>query len=268
MRSDRVTLLVGVGAALTLTGATQIRAQTVLDTIPFVGCGGKGEADDYAPPDGEPERLRVKASVRGQLSNYKGSQTTEILAPRGWRCWFKSGPWGTVLYVFPASATLEQVRDSSYLGSAVILEELTASTSGRYEVAPVAARYFSKSLAEFIAGVRRERFVPDSELSPKPYPLDSVAHPDRWSVVFKTPAARRGFGTELTFAPSESSIRGFVNVSDEGDGPDMLMLRVRLDSASAGLESALLARNYFCTHQPWPCDGPNPQLSTQSFPHF
>jgi len=193
--------------------------------VPFVGCVTLGQIERLEAPKGVDETVRIDTSAAKRLAYYKGEVSSGILAPRGWHClglWGSSGPRLYVLrdpmdeQSFPLSGGIT--------GPAIEVDDVTAESSGRYEVAQVIARVFpahwafAKSIIDGLDDGTYYKFGP--------FQKDRLIVQTDRLVRYRTPANSEGLGTMSLWKANEDPVDGVAML--QGPTPDLLMLRVRL----------------------------------------
>ncbi len=238
----RVTLL-GVALALAVTLDSGLGNQGV--TVPFVGCPENIQGEATPPPKGAPKIVRIDAATARQIAYYAGENGPGVFAPRGWHCHAWAGSGGSSMVVTPADIDSVTFGVGQLVDDAVEINFHDGGTSGRFSVAIYASRLFPKVAADFIASVKGERFIPDSEFTRGPYSRDSVAYVDTVTARFSTPANTNGLGTEGYLSPSQHAIRGVALLTATGDW-GLSIIRVRLAPGLRQIETALLDLNKPC----------------------
>ena len=221
-------ILRGVVLTLLLTPSLS-RAQTPqLATVPFVGCASDGQTGPVDPPKGEPKHLPIPAEIATRLAYYQGEDGGGVLGPRGWSCFETYGANGSSLFVTP------QRLDGSYFfsekreflsGPAIQYSGIIGDTSGRFEVAKIAARVFPR-FRPFVKHVMAEGLVPASNFHFGPYPTDKLTYRSDHLVEFVTPTNSEGLGTACWLAKGPGAISGFAMIS--GPDTDLFQLNLRL----------------------------------------
>ncbi len=118
---------------------------------------------------------------------------------------------------------------------------MTSGASGRYEVAEVMGRVFPAWRA-FAAGVMK---LMDFPLPAGPYPKDVLTCRSKTIVEYSTPAEAEGLGNFHSWiGRNDLPISGVAIIIDDApnvdDGPDLVLLSVRVPSALAGLLPAII----------------------------
>jgi hypothetical protein len=206
--------------------------------VPFVGCPADGQdGPRRAPVRGR--RPALPASAAARLAYY-GADVDGIgtLAPRGWRCAVRYGSDGTVMAVAPDAASLSRVLNhGDASGPAVVRRISYAGTSGRFEVARVAAALFP-SLGVFVSSVASEhlegpfrRGLPAGDRATRRGPRETL---------FTTPSGVRGFGTSSGLGVGPLPVDGIAVVA-AGEEPDADVTYARLPSGLRPLVSFLIS---------------------------
>ena len=81
------------------------------------------------------------------------------------------------------------------VGPAVVLTDDFGGTSGRFDVAKIAARVFAGPEKAFVASVIAEGIEPKENFPAGPYPADKLTYKTPTLVEFATPAGKDGLGT-------------------------------------------------------------------------
>jgi len=222
-------------AAFTLTSFAAEAAQTV----PFVGCPSDGQQGPVAAPKGQPKALAIDPTAAKGLAWYQAQYSAGALAPRGWKCFSFYGSSGVTLTIAPSG----KLDDTSQpiAGPAVILADDSGGTSGRFDVAKVAARVFAGPEKAFVASVIAEGVEPKENFPAGPYPADKLTYKTLTLVEFATPAGKDGLGTADRLAKGALPVIGLAKLVGPADGPDLYLLAVRLPAAQADLAPAIVA---------------------------
>ena len=223
-----------VGAAVCLSPFAARAAQTV----PFVGCPSDGQQGPVAAPKGQPKALDIDAAAAKGLAWYRAKYSVGALAPRGWKCFSFYGSSGVTLTI-AASGKLEDANQP-IAGPAVILADDSGGTSGRFDVAKVAARVFAVPEKAFVASVIAEGVEPKENFPAGPYPTDTLSYKTPTLVAFATPAGKDGLGVAAGLGASPLPVVGLAKLVGPADGPDLYLLAVRLPAAQANLASAIV----------------------------
>jgi hypothetical protein len=223
-----------VGAALLLAPFTAEAAQTV----PFVGCASDGQQGPVAAPKGQPKALAIDAAAATGLAWYQAQYSAGALAPRGWKCFSFYGSSGVTLTIAP-SGKLDDMNQP-IAGPAVILVDDSGGTSGRFDVAKVAARVFAAPEKAFVASVIAEGVEPKANFPAGPYPTDKMTYKTPTLVEFATPAGKAGLGAAAGLGASPLPVVGVAKLVGPADGPDLYLLAARLPAAQADLATAIV----------------------------
>lgn len=204
--------------------------------VPFVGCASDGQSGpNAAPTEAEGGGAVAPASLAPGLAFY-ASYDLGVLAPRGWHCQGLSGTNGSVLLVSPTPLT----ADSFNLAGAVVqVTRSLGSTSGRFQVAKVAARLFPLADA-FVQDVIAEGIEPKEAFPKGPFPKDKTTRRSETLVEFSTPAGEDGMGTLSRLAKSGDPIQGVAILLPDED-MDLVTLQVRLPTNQRGFAAAIIA---------------------------
>jgi len=241
-------------AGLTLACALPwIGCQAQQRTVPFVGCPADGQVGRIAAPKGAPRVLPIRNVPTGEIAYYKGESAPGVFAPSGWFCQVSYGSSGGAVLVTPTPIDTTSWRLQTVLGPAVEMSLSYAGTSGRFSVAIHGAGLFPKRLSRFIANVRTDYVVPDSEFAPHRYSHDSVTLVDSLVAEFTTPSRESGLGTDGPLGPAMDPIRGVAAIAPDSTEPDMTVLRIRLGANMRALENLLLRLNKECMETPDGC---------------
>jgi len=215
--------------------------------VPFVGCAADGQVGHVAAPHGAPKVVDSSAASIPGIAYYKSDRAPGVFAPIGWHCFAWYGSSGATLLVTPGP--IDTAVSPSYgrvLGPAVELRGESGGTSGRFGVARIGGRLFPSMLGGFIARVKSEDLMPDSELDPRQFARDSIVPLSRTEAAFTTPARDRGLGTAEFLGPSSDPIHGLAVLAGDSIEPDLISVRVRLEDAKQQLRSVVLRLNRWC----------------------
>ena len=229
--SSRAALL---GVAVLLTPFAALAAQSV----PFVGCPSDGQQGPVAAPKGQPKALAIDAAAATGLAWYQARYSAGVLAPRGWKCFSFYGSSGVTLTIAPSG----KLDDASQpiAGPAVTLADDLGGTSGRFDVAKVAARVFAGPEKAFVASVIAEGIEPKENFPAGPYPADKLTYKTPTLVAFATPAGKDGLGAAAGLGASPLPVVGLAKLVGPADGPDLYLLAVRLPAAQAELATTIV----------------------------
>jgi hypothetical protein len=159
---------------------------------------------------------------------YYATEHQGVLAPRGWHCIALYGSSGATLFVTPEPPDANNLlrHDAGLTGSAVELSRINGGTSGRFEVAKIAARVFPEART-FVDRVINEGIESKAEFPFGPYPDDSLTRRSASVVEFVTPAGHNGLGTSGRLAETNLPINGVAMLLTHEDS-DVVRLSVRL----------------------------------------
>jgi hypothetical protein len=200
--------------------------------VPFVGCKSNGQVGPQPAPDRPDKVPEVDAKVSQRLAYYKAESGSGVLGPLGWNCFGFYGSDGTTLLVTPGPVT-----DRMTAGPAIQLTERAGDTSGRFEVARVAARIFPAQ-RDFVQRVIDEGIAPASDFPQGPYPTDRLVYRGDRVVEYETPPRAQGLGTISRLEPNNDAIRGVAIL--QNDTPDLLLLAMRLPSNMSDLAAIII----------------------------
>ena len=207
-------------------------------TVPFVGCSSDGQQGPVAAPKGQPKAVNVEPAAAARLAWYQARYTAGALAPRGWKCFSLYGSSGTTLAIAPSGALNDPSKPIA--GPAVVLSDDSGGTSGRFDVAKIAARVFADKERAFVDSVIAEGSEPKENFPAGPYPTDKLTYKTPTLVEFATPAGKDGLGTADRLAKGALPIAGLAKLVGPADGPDLDLLSVRLPAAEADLAAAIV----------------------------
>jgi len=181
----------------------------------------------------------VPASMRARL-NYYVSPHLGVLAPKGWHCFGLYGSNGFILLVTPEiHSGSDLLRAGAGLrGSAVAFSRSFGGTSGRFQVAKVAARIFPEARS-FVQGVIDEGIFPKEEFPSGPYPNDQLTRLSKTVVEYVTPANGEGLGTDSRIAMNADPISG-VAILLPAEDMDLVKLDVRLPAEMRNLARTII----------------------------
>ncbi len=206
--------------------------------VPFVGCPSDGQQGPVAAPKGQPKALDIEPAAAKGLAWYQARYGAGALAPRGWKCFSLYGSSGTTLAIAPSG----KLDDSSQpiAGPAVVLTDDDGGTSGRFDVAKIAARVFADKAKAFVDSVIAEGVEPKENFPAGPYPSDKLIYKTPTLVEFSTPAGKDGLGTADRLAKGALPVIGLAKLVGQADGPDLDLLSVRLPASQADLAPAIV----------------------------
>jgi len=222
-------------AAFTLTPFAAGAAQTV----PFVGCASDGQQGPVAAPKGQPKAVAIEPAAAKGLAWYQAQYSAGALAPRGWKCFSFYGSSGVTLTIAPSG----KLDDASQpiAGPAVVLADDSGGTSGRFDVAKVAARVFAGPEKAFVASVIAEGVEPKENFPAGPYPADKLTYKTPTLVEFATPPGKDGLGAAAGLGASPLPVVGLAKLVGAADGPELYLLAIRLPAGQADLAPAIVA---------------------------
>ncbi len=205
--------------------------------VPFVGCPSDGQiGPQRAPRAGKVPA--VPAAVAPRLAYYAMKWDVGVLAPRGWHCFGLIGSNGLTVIVAPRRLSWDAVTEGDGLrGPAIQLSQSDGGTSGRFEVAAIAARIFPAARS-FVDRVEAEGFL-DKPLPRRPFPTDRLRYHGRYQAFYSTPAHREGLGTKSRLAADLSPIDG-VETYYPQDDVGLTSLAVRLSPGDRGLAATII----------------------------
>ncbi len=219
--------------------AALLSAAATAAPVPFMGCPSDGQQGPRrAPSTGRTPQVAAPAATR--LAFYQTPEGTAVLAPRGWHCFGLEGSNGTGLIVAPRRLTwemLEGVGGPRLHGPVVAIEQTSGGTSGRFEVAAVAARLFPAA-HNYVARVEAENF-PGKPLPRGPYPADRRTYRGPYQLLYTTPAGRNGLGTRAGLVPDALPVDGVEWLHPDGD-MDLTSLAARLPPADRPLVAYII----------------------------
>jgi hypothetical protein len=182
--------------------------------------------------------LKVPAQLASKLAYYKGTGATGVLGPRGWTCRQYFGSSGSRLKIAPTGGAFEE--DAKYENSIKYSGELIerslsiGDTSGRSEVARVAARIFPV-VNDFVDQLREQGII---DKSVDPLPGDTYFYLSPTVAIFRTERDDEGIAGRATGAP----MLGLAYLMKEpGQAPDLTLLKARLGTANSDLVPIILA---------------------------
>jgi hypothetical protein len=208
-------------------------------TVPFVGCASDGQQGPVAAPKGQPKAVNIDATAAKGLAWYQAQYSAGALAPRGWKCFSFYGSSGVTLTIAPSGKLDDPSQPIA--GPGVTLADDSGGTSGRFDVAKVAARVFAGPEKAFVASVIAEGVEPKANFPAGPYPADKLTYKTPTLVAFATPAGKDGLGAAAGLGASPLPVVGLAKLVGPADGPDLYLLAVRLPAAQADLAAAIAA---------------------------
>ena len=181
---------------------------------------------------------RVDGALARRLAYY-ASGDLGVLGPRGWHCFGLYGSNGSILIVTPERHGGDLFASGSGLkGPAIQLTAALGDTSGRFEVARVAARLFPSRRA-FVDQVIQEGLEPQSSFPRGPFPRDVLKRYGDNVVAFETPAGYDGMGTKSRLLKNADPISGLATIDPDNN---LLVLDVRLPSGLRDLGPTIIDR--------------------------
>jgi hypothetical protein len=196
--------------------------------VPFVGCRSDGQVGPMAAPKGSAKPVQIDVSLSQKLAYYKATNTSGVLAPRGWYCFETYGSGGSTLFLAPQPLKTPDLFSTTwrgFTGPVIQVSAINGDTSGRFEVARIIARYFPAQMA-FVQSVIKEGIEPASQFPSGPYPKDKLTYLNDQIVEYQTPAHSEGLGTVGQLQKNDDPIYGVAIL--QGKTPDLLLLTVRL----------------------------------------
>jgi hypothetical protein len=226
-------------AAPLLIGAAPIRVPVShYRAVPFVGCASDGQQGPQPAPDRPAKPLPVWTPALSGLALYEGSDLA-VLAPAGWHCLELEGSNGSAIVVTPQAHPGDFFFTSSpRRGPIVQLAYSFGGTSGRFDVAEVAARMFPIA-RDFVKSVEAEG-LRDTPFATGPYRTDRIVERSATRVRYVTPPGRQGLGTRARLAPSDLPIDG-LEILKPGDDMDLVSLAMRLPPSERRFADPIVA---------------------------
>jgi hypothetical protein len=208
--------------------------------VPFVGCAADGQMGPIPAPTPIGATPTVRAAAGARLAYYS-LDNLGVLAPRGWHCFGLYGSNGLTLVVTPEPHDADDLLrpETRLTGPVVELSSRSGGTSGRFEVARIAARIFPAA-RPFVQHVIDEGIEPKEEFPFGPYPDDRLIRRSATEVAFVTPRNSEGLGTSGGIAKNGQPIRG-VAILLAADDMGLIRLCVRLPSEMRNLSAAIIA---------------------------
>jgi hypothetical protein len=207
--------------------------------VPFVGCASNDQGGPHpAPTTPGTHKIDIPERDASQLAYYEGTESAGVLAPRGWHCFEISGSDGVWLAITTEAITADSFR-KGFTGPVVLLSVALAGTSGRFEVADVAARVFP-AYRDFVrARIEEDDFVPKTRFVFHTFPGDKMTYQSDHQVEFTTSSNTRGLGTYYWLKPSNLPIIGFASLVPNHTEPDLTLLAIRLPKEFAPLTAII-----------------------------
>jgi hypothetical protein len=241
-----------LSALLLIATASHAQGTRPLATVSFVGCPADGQVGPLDPPKGIARRFPIPESVAAQLAYYQAEQGRGVLGPRGWFCFETYGSNGGSLFLTPKPIDGNWFFDehrSHLSGPAIQYSSSEGGTSGRFEVARIAARVFPQ-FRPFVKKVIAEGLEPASNFHFAPYPADKLTYKSDHLVEFVTPGNSVGLGAQSWLARGPGDITGFAWIG--GEDTDLLRLNMRLPPALASLGPFIIKQAEHEAAQPQP----------------
>jgi len=212
------------------------------ESIPVIGCPSDGQMGSIDPPANSTAPLDADAKIAQQLAYYRAHESADVLAPRGWHCFGTYGSSGAQLIVSAAPIDSSHLADIKVKGPAVSITHFLGGTSGRFDVASYAARFFPARAPEFVANVERdlEELEPGQPRKLPSFATDTYRQVSPTLVRFETPGSREGVGTQGVLVKSADPISGAIALSGDDEEPDLNILRVRLPPQQRALTETIL----------------------------
>jgi hypothetical protein len=213
-------------------------AAEAAQTVPFVGCPSDGQQGPVAAPKGQPKAVAIDPAAAKGLAWYQAKYSAGALAPRGWKCFSFYGSSGVTLTIAP-SGKLDDMNQP-IAGPAIVLNDDSGGTSGRFDVAKVAARVFAAPEKAFVDSVIAEGIEPKENFPAGPYLSDKLTYKTATLVEFATPAGKDGLGAAAGLGASPLPVVGLAKLVGDTGGPDLYLLAIRLPAAQADLATAIV----------------------------
>jgi hypothetical protein len=193
-----------------------------------IGCPSDGQQGPQPAPANGVKQMPLDPAAATALAYYITPEQVSVLAPRGWYCIGFEGSNGSSIYVTPEPIDTEAFFTGAWKGVAGPGVQTSISfgdTSGRFEVARVAARIFPDA-RKFVQGVIAEGIDHAADFPAGPYADDRMTRLTPRAVEFETPPHAEGLGTMSRFLPGDDPISGVAMLV--GNPPDLVMSDVRL----------------------------------------
>ena len=219
-------------------GAT---AQQAAVAVPYVGCKSDGMVGPSEAPTGEPKEIRIPAAIAQRLAYYEAAPASGVLGPRGCYCFGYYGSSGATLYI-SLRAIPEGGPDLS--GPLILLEARSAETSGRFDVAAIAARVFPAH-RDFVTRILAEGIASGLSFPTGPYPKDKLSYKTAEIVEYETPPQTDGLGTYAGLKKNAEPIRGVAMLVPPAF--DLILLAVRLPADLRKLAPAIVTQLDCCS---------------------
>ena len=221
--------------ALTAFALSLAAAPAMATPVPFVGCASDGQIGPQPIPKAGPTPDLPPAAAT-KLAFYAGAEGPGVLAPRGWQCFQTYGSNGESLLVAPH--VIGSVPQTPLSGPAVQLSISDGGTSGRFEVAEIAARLFPAA-KPFVDGVEAERLR--DKYVHVPYPADKITRRGLYEALVTTPANADGIGTSSFLLKGPLPIDNIVLLERDGD-MSLIHMAARLSPAQRPLVAYIIAQ--------------------------
>jgi hypothetical protein len=212
------------------------------ESVPVVGCPSDGQTGPLDPPAKSVASLDVLAKTAQQLAYYQAAEGPKVLAPRGWFCFGTYGSSGTVLIVTPKRFDTSNLAALKIPGPGISMTLLYGGTSGRFDVARYAARFFPKRVPNFVSAVDSE--IDELKLAERrespSFTTDTYQDVTPSVVQFDTPGAQEGVGTTGPLVKSADPVSGLITITVADEEPDLRILRVRLSPQQRALTDTIL----------------------------
>jgi hypothetical protein len=157
-------------------------------------------------PEGTEHYVDIRPAYAEQLAFYKADDLPGILAPRAWHCFASGASPGFGLTVAPDP--IKPFSGGRRPTHAVHIGVTYSDTLGRFGVARVVARLFPVAWP-YARQIAQE--ATELDITFGPFPTDQLVYRGTHMVQFRTPAYKKGFGTEFFgFEPGEEPVRGIV----------------------------------------------------------
>ena len=212
-------------------------------TLPFIGCPADGQGGPLPAPRGRAPDLALPLALIHRLAYY-ASDDMAVLGPAGWHCFSLYGSNGSSLYVTPEARDLNSLQ-AGLSGFAIQFSTSLGGTSGRFEVAKIAASLFP-SARQFVRRVIDEGLEPASDFPSRPAPTDRIEHLGPDAVRYETPADTDGLGTRSRLRKAAQPIGGAVILLPK-DEMDLLYLAIRLPPELRDLQP-VITRQVLASH--------------------